>query len=186
MNNLPIYYSENNSSINNSPLCFVFIFQSNYLIHSHGSQNVGEVVRAGLKALMTDELMAKYNRTGRKSTTANPEAKYAIPTSLRSALIAAASHFHPNPQELKLSRSGKDFTCTVAKEVDSQMEVYLSNTRARIARAQRRKDRLAATLTVSIDRAVEIATKETTVATPPLPDLGPALGGDEMLDDMTR
>ena len=65
------------------------------------------------------------------------------------------------------------------------MEIYLSNTRARIARVQRRKDRLAATLTVSIDRAVEIATKETTVATPPLPDLGPALG-DEMLDDMTR
>lgn len=190
MNNLPIYYSENNSSINNSPLCFVFIFQSNYLIHSHGSQNVGEVVRAGLKALMTDELMLKYNRTGRKSTAANPEAKLAIPESLRSALITAASHFHPNPQELKLSRSGKDFTCTVAKEVDSQMEIYLSNTRARIARAQRRKDRLATTLAVSIDRAVEIATnettKETTVATPPLPDLGPALGGDEMLDDMTR
>ena len=70
------------------------------------------------------------------------------------------------------------------------MEIYLSNTRARIARAQRRKDRLATTLAVSIDRAVEIATnettKETTVATPPLPDLGPALGGDEMLDDMTR
>ena len=182
---MPIYYSENYFCINNSPLCFVFTFQSKYLIRAHGSHNVGEVVRAGLKALMTDELMLKYNRTGRKSTTAHPEAKLAIPDSLRSAIIAAASHFHPNPQEIKLSRSGKDFTCTVAKEVDSQMEIYLSNTRARIARVQRRKDRLAATLSVSIDRAVEIATKETTVATPPLPDLGPALG-DEMLDDMTR
>ena len=122
--------------------------------------------------------MVKYNRTGWKSTTTNPEAKYAIPSSLRSALIAAASHFHPNPQELKLSQSGKDFTCTVAKDVDTQMEIYLSNT-------QRKKDRVAATLSVSIDRALEIATKEPTVATPPLPDLGPALGGDEMLD-MTR
>lgn len=130
--------------------------------------------------------MVKYNRTGRKSAT-NPEAKYAIPSSLRTAMINAASHFHTNPQEIKLSRSGKDFTCTVAKEVDTQMEIYLSNTRARIARAQRKKDRLdervAAAVSVVIDRDEGIAKQPTvaTVATPPLPDLGPAVGGDELL-----
>ena len=102
------------------------------------------------------------------------------PSPFRSALIAAASYFHQNPQEIKLSRSGKDFTCTVAKEVDTQMEVYLSNTRARIARAQRKKDRVAATVSVSGDREEDIPTKQPMVAT--APNLGPAVGGDEILD----
>ena len=142
--------------------------------------------------MMADELMVKFNRTGRKWAS-NPDAKYAIPPAFRRCVVAAAARFHPHPQELTISRSGKEFTCTVEKEVDTQLEVYLSNTHARIARKQPRKDILHAqvlggrpasgSISNPSDREGENTTnKQTTVATPPLPDLCPAVGGDEMWD----
>ena len=41
------------------------MFQVNYLVVSHGGVNIGDVVRSVLKETMSDQLMTKYNRTGR-------------------------------------------------------------------------------------------------------------------------
>ncbi|CAM4671508.1 unnamed protein product [Leuciscus chuanchicus] len=37
----------------------------NYLIHTHGSSNVGEIVRQSMKSIVTDSVLCLYNRTGK-------------------------------------------------------------------------------------------------------------------------
>ena len=46
-------------------ITILFVFQVCYLIASHGSVNIGEVVRASMKCIVTDELLVKFNKTGR-------------------------------------------------------------------------------------------------------------------------
>jgi len=43
------------------------------MIDTYGQKGIGETVRVILKASMTDELMASYNRTGIRGRTRFPE-----------------------------------------------------------------------------------------------------------------
>ena len=51
-----------------------------------------------------------------------------------SILHTGAAQYHHEKSEVRFTKQGKEVISTVEKEVDSQMEVYFSNTKSRIKR----------------------------------------------------
>ncbi|KAL0148453.1 hypothetical protein M9458_056263, partial [Cirrhinus mrigala] len=97
-----------------------------YLIHTHGSSNIGEMVRQALKSIVSDNVLCLYNRTGK-------DGKKVLPPVLLTCLKKCVRSFHKqNEIEVKklkvITRTTPDVECI------RQVEIFLSNANTRLKR----------------------------------------------------
>ncbi|XP_077053357.1 uncharacterized protein LOC143703101 [Siphateles boraxobius] len=100
----------------------------NYLIHTHGSSNVGEIVRQSMKSIVTDSVLCLYNRTGK-------DGKKVLPPVLLKCLTRCVKSFQGEKEIEVKKRKGVTKT-TPEAECIRQIEIFVSNANTRLKRMQ--------------------------------------------------
>ncbi|XP_026115118.1 uncharacterized protein LOC113093770 isoform X1 [Carassius auratus] len=97
-----------------------------YLIHTHGSSNIGEMVRQALKSIASDNVLCLYNRTGK-------DGKKVLPPVLLTCLKKCVRSFHKQ-NEIEVKKLKVTTRTTPDAECIRQVEIFLSNTNTRLKR----------------------------------------------------
>ncbi|KAK9966335.1 hypothetical protein ABG768_003453 [Culter alburnus] len=97
-----------------------------YLIHTHGSSNIGEMVRQALKNIASDNVLCLYNRTGK-------DGKKVLPPVLLTCLKKCVRSFHKQ-NEIEVKKLKVTTRTTPDAECIRQVEIFLSNANTRLKR----------------------------------------------------
>ncbi|KAK9959269.1 hypothetical protein ABG768_009403, partial [Culter alburnus] len=97
-----------------------------YLIHTHGSSNIGEMVRQALKSIASDNVLCLYNRTGK-------DGKKVLPPVLLTCLKKCVRSFHKQ-NEIEVKKLKVTTRTTPDAECIRQVEIFLSNANTRLKR----------------------------------------------------
>lgn len=97
-----------------------------YLIHTHGSSNIGELVRQALKSIASDNVLCLYNRTGK-------DGKKVLPPVLLTCLKKCVRSFHKQ-SEIEVKKLKVTTRTTPDAECIRQVEIFLSNANTRLKR----------------------------------------------------
>ncbi|XP_026095554.1 uncharacterized protein LOC113067385 [Carassius auratus] len=87
-----------------------------YLIHTHGSSNIGEMVRQALKSIASDNVLCLYNRTGK-------DGKKVFPPVLLTCLKKCVRSFHKQ-NEIEVKKLKVTTRTTPDKECIRQVEFF--------------------------------------------------------------
>ncbi|XP_065114757.1 uncharacterized protein [Paramisgurnus dabryanus] len=104
----------------------------NYLIQTHGSFNIGEIVRQSLKSIVTDSVLCLYNRTGK-------DGKKVLPPVLLKCLTRCVKSFQKQ-NEIEVKKQKVVTRTTPEAECLRQVEIFVSNANTRLKRQQNKQE----------------------------------------------
>ncbi|KAF4094718.1 hypothetical protein G5714_023796 [Onychostoma macrolepis] len=102
-----------------------------YLIHTHGSSNIGEMVRQSLKSIATDDVLCLYNRTGK-------DGKKVLPPVLLTCLKRCVRSFQTH-NEIEVKKQKVVTITTPEAECIRQVEIFVSNANTRLKRKENKE-----------------------------------------------
>ncbi|XP_073720272.1 uncharacterized protein [Misgurnus anguillicaudatus] len=104
----------------------------NYLIQTHGSYNIGEIVRQSLKSIVADSVLCLYNRTGK-------DGKKVLPPVLLKCLTRCVKSFQKQ-NEIEVKKQKVVTRTTPEAECLRQVEIFVSNANTRLKRQQNKQE----------------------------------------------